>query len=234
MGSYKSGVFYVIPPDTLFFITITVIDWIDVFTREDYKRIIIESLDYCRRNKGLNLHAYVLMTNHIHLMVSHPDGKDAIARIIGDFKKYTSKRVVDEIIANPIESRKRWLLHHFDEEVIIANDDASCSISKINHGLRGNTGQQTHFTVPSTSKNNNRKSRHLWQRGYDVYCITNIKHLRQKLDYLHDNPVRAGIVAKPWHYIYSSCTNYCDKPSLIEIDFLDLGIDSPSSRGTSY
>lgn len=233
MGSYKSDVFYVIPPDTLFFITITVIDWIDVFTREDYKRIIIESLDYCRRNKGLNLHAYVLMTNHIHLMVSHPDGKDAIARIIGDFKKYTSKRVVDEIIANPIESRKRWLLHHFDEEVIIANDDATCSISKINHGLRGNTGQQTHFTVPDT-KNNNRKSRHLWQRGYDAYCITNIKHLRQKLDYLHDNPVRAGIVAKPWHYIYSSCTNYCDKPSLIEIDFLDLGIDSPSYRGTSY
>ena len=56
--------------DALHFITITVVGWVDVFTRMQYKDIIIESLKFCVQNKGLKLYAYVIMTNHLHLIVS--------------------------------------------------------------------------------------------------------------------------------------------------------------------
>ncbi len=52
--------------------------------------------------------------------------------------------------------------------------------------------------------------------------------MRQKIDYLHANPIRAGIVDKPWEYRYCSYRNYCGQKGLIEIDFLDLGIDDPT------
>lgn len=51
------------------FITATVVDWIDVFTRKAYKDCIIDSLEYCIEKKGMVVFGYVIMSNHIHLVV---------------------------------------------------------------------------------------------------------------------------------------------------------------------
>ena len=53
----------------VFFVTDTVVDWVDVFTRPIYKHIILESLEYCQQNKGLVIYAWVLMSNHLHAIV---------------------------------------------------------------------------------------------------------------------------------------------------------------------
>ena len=52
------------------FVTTTVVDWVDVFTRMQYKQIVVDSLQYCQQNKGLIVYSWVLMSNHLHLMVS--------------------------------------------------------------------------------------------------------------------------------------------------------------------
>ena len=53
-----------------YFLTLTVVEWVDVFSRKEYKNIFIESLKYCKEKKGLILHAYCIMTNHVHLIIS--------------------------------------------------------------------------------------------------------------------------------------------------------------------
>lgn len=92
------------------FITITVVDWVDVFIRLEYYRILAASLNYCIQNKGLRVHAYVYMTNHIHLIITSED--QALQDIIRDFKKFTSKRLI-EAIMEYTESRRVWLLKKF-------------------------------------------------------------------------------------------------------------------------
>ena len=57
----------------LYFTTTTVVDWMDVFTRPQYKHIIIDSLKYCQANKGLDIYAWVLMTNHLHMIIGMRD-----------------------------------------------------------------------------------------------------------------------------------------------------------------
>ncbi|HEX8546512.1 MAG TPA: transposase [Cytophagaceae bacterium] len=52
------------------FLTFAVVEWVDVFARSIYSDIIVESLGYCQQNKGLNIHAWCIMSNHIHLIVS--------------------------------------------------------------------------------------------------------------------------------------------------------------------
>jgi REP element-mobilizing transposase RayT len=74
------------------FITCTVVDWIDIFTRKIYKDIVISSLDYCIKEKGMLLFGYVIMSNHIHLIVQSKDGK--LSDLIRDFKKFTSKNIL--------------------------------------------------------------------------------------------------------------------------------------------
>lgn len=97
-------------PGGLYFITITVVDWVDVLTRPDYKEIIIDSLKHCQKEKGLMVHAYVIMSNHWHAIVSSEEVP--LENTIRDLKKFTSKQIVKTI--NQInESRRIWLLKKF-------------------------------------------------------------------------------------------------------------------------
>jgi REP element-mobilizing transposase RayT len=94
------------------FITFSVINWIDVFSREAYKEVFNESLKYCIDNKGLVLHAWVIMSNHVHLIASATPGYQ-LADIIRDMKKFTSRAIIAAIQDNIQESRKDWLLWMF-------------------------------------------------------------------------------------------------------------------------
>ena len=94
------------------FITPTVVDWIDVFTRPIYKEIIVDSLNYCIKNKGLVVYAWVIMSNQVHLVI---EGRNvALEDIMRDLKKHTSKKILKAIEENPQESRKAWMLWMFE------------------------------------------------------------------------------------------------------------------------
>lgn len=99
-------------PEGVYFITFAVQGWVDVFTRNQYKDIIVDNLDYCQKNKGLELFAWCLMTNHLHLIARADDGHK-LPDILRDFKKFTSKAVLRAIAENDRESRKEWLLNQF-------------------------------------------------------------------------------------------------------------------------
>ena len=94
----------------LHFITITVIGWIDLFVRRDYKELVLESLKFCQEEKGMKIYAWVIMTSHIHLIVSND--RDDLPSVIRDFKTFTSKGLTKLIKTIP-ESRREWMLKKF-------------------------------------------------------------------------------------------------------------------------
>ncbi|MBY0244519.1 MAG: transposase [Sphingobacteriaceae bacterium] len=93
---------------SIHFVTFTVHQWVDVFTRSIYIDELYKSLQYCQLNKGLEVYAYVIMTNHIHLIIRAKNNN--LSDVIRDFKKYTSKAIFNAINENAHESRKNWLL----------------------------------------------------------------------------------------------------------------------------
>lgn len=95
------------------FLTMTVVNWIDVFTRPVYKHIIVDALKYNQEKKGLIIYAWCLMSNHLHLIAEAEEGH-SLSDILRDFKKFTSKTIVKEIEDNPEESRKKWMLSEFE------------------------------------------------------------------------------------------------------------------------
>jgi len=108
-------------PEGAYFITFTVENWVDVFVRSEYKNILVESLAYCQKHKGLEIFAWCIMSSHAHLIVRAKEGTDCksapaflLPDIFRDFKKYASKEVVKAIEENPQESRKEWLLSMFE------------------------------------------------------------------------------------------------------------------------
>lgn len=74
--------------NAIHFITFAVVEWVDVFTRKDYKGILINSLIHCQKEKGLDVHAWVIMSNHVHFILSAKEGFK-LSNILCDFKKFT-------------------------------------------------------------------------------------------------------------------------------------------------
>jgi REP element-mobilizing transposase RayT len=102
-------------PEGLYFISFAVVGWLDVFTRNTYKDLFIESLVFCQKNKGLEIHAWCIMSSHVHLVFRSIKGQKP-ELLIGDLKRFTSKIIVKSIQENPRESRKEFLLDFFKKE----------------------------------------------------------------------------------------------------------------------
>jgi REP element-mobilizing transposase RayT len=97
-----------------YFITITIVDWVDLFTRECYVNILLDSIIYCQKYKGLEVYCYVIMPSHAHFILGC-DGK--LSNILRDLKEHTSKKIIAEIYENKQESRREWLLDKFSNGV---------------------------------------------------------------------------------------------------------------------
>jgi len=169
------------------FITFSVVEWIDVFSRKDYADIVVDSLRYCRANKGLRVHAWCIMSNHVHLIVSTTESYQ-LSGVLRDFKKFTSVSILKAISENNRESRKNWMLWIFRK---------------------------------AGEKNNRNKDFQFWQQdNHPIQCDIN-EILETRLQYLHENPVRANMVRREQDYVYSSGIDYyTDGKGLIEIDLL--------------
>ena len=171
--------------DKAHFVTITVVEWIDVFTRPNHKTTLINSLKYCQQQKGLEIYAFVLMPSHLHMLCRAKEGYE-LSSIIRDFKKFTSKKIIQNIQQEP-ESRREWMLELFAK---------ACRHLK----------REQEFKV--------------WQDGYHGEEIVSNKFIYQKLNYIHNNPVKDKIVEKPEDYLFSSARNYAVLDSLLEVELI--------------
>jgi REP element-mobilizing transposase RayT len=170
----------------LYFLTLQVVDWIDVFTRQRYRDIFLDSLRYCQQKKDLQIFAYVIMSNHVHLIVNSPMG--GLSATIGDLKKFTSKAIISSI-NEEVESRRDWMLGLFKK-----NADQH--------------QRNTEFQF--------------WTHENHAVVLYSNKFIEEKLTYLHNNPVRAGLVEKPENYLYSSARNYAGLTSNLDIELLSV------------
>ncbi|MCC8359857.1 REP-associated tyrosine transposase [Salinimicrobium sediminilitoris] len=89
------------------FLTATVVDWVDIFSRQIYRDCILDSLTYCVQNKGMVVYGYVIMTNHIHLIIKSEKGE--LSNLLRDFKKFTATKILEHL-QNCGESRREWIL----------------------------------------------------------------------------------------------------------------------------
>ena len=167
--------------DGVYFLTLTVVDWVDIFTRKIYKDLVVDSLRFCQERKGLILYAWVLMSNHLHLIASSQGSKN-VNLILGDFKKFTARQIMDSMVFAG-ESRAEWLKYRFEFH------------AKFDH----------------------QRETQIWQASNEPKEIYSPAFLNQKLTYLHDNPVRAGIVDYPEHYKYSSAIDYAGGTGLLDV-----------------
>ncbi len=168
-----------------YFLTFQVVGWADVFSRQTYRDILMDSFTYCRKNKGLELFAYVVMTNHVHAIMRSKDGD--LPGLVRDFKKHTSKLILTGIGNNDKESRRAWL------EMVFS--------------------YHAKFNKRAGDKQ-------LWTHDNHAVELGTIDMIDTRINYIHENPVRAGWVGNAEDYLYSRPRNYADLDAPIGIDMI--------------
>lgn len=168
------------PEGHIYYITTVVYARLPIFKRPSFIIPLYDSLNYYRYKQDFRLIGYVIMPDHLHLLIWSQD-KATVANVMRDFKTFTAKRIIRQA---EVEGNQNWL-EQFSR-----------------------AGQAT-----------GRSDHKVWQDSYWEVDIFSAKFVRQKLNYIHRNPVAAGLVDAPEAYPYSSYRNYAlDEEWLIEID----------------
>ncbi|MBC8235370.1 transposase [bacterium] len=155
---------------------------------EAYCHVVIDNLKFYRDKFKFNLYGFVIMSEHIHLLIQ-PSETANISKILEDMNKYIARQILSDLKAkgHPILQRLR-----------------------IKTRLR--KGHKPH------------EYRLFQKDDYDFNIFTPDK-LREKLQYIHENPVSAGLVSAAIEYPFSSARNYeLGDHSLIQLDELPLMI----------
>ncbi len=145
------------------FVTATIVGWLPVFTTAARCDILADSLAYCRTHKAMRIHAWVILDNHFHAILTAPD----LSRALADLKRHTSKRLMD----------------------LLKGEGCDCLLNQF-HYLR--------------APNKTTSSHQVWQEGFHPQAMVSDDIMLQKLDYIHNNPVKRGLVIAPEHWRYSS------------------------------
>ncbi|NOX09759.1 MAG: transposase [Gammaproteobacteria bacterium] len=165
----------IVNPELPHFVTCTVLHWIPVFTRPATVDIILDSLRYLMK-EGLKIYAYVILENHLHLVVQ----SEQLDRDLARFKSYTSRRLI------------QYLTEH----------NVSSILDQLAFYKKAHKGDRAY---------------QFWQEGFHPEWIQNGDILKQKIDYIHQNPVTRGYVDLAEHWRYSSARNYSGGQGLIEV-----------------
>lgn len=157
------------------YLTCSIVGWVDLFSRQVYRDMVLDSWRYCQQHKGFQVHAYTIMSNHLHLIAScrAPHRLEAAMR---DWKHFTATKILDYLkdTTQP-ESRREWLLYLF-----------------------------SYFAVGKKDK----QTYQVWQHDNHPIELYSEHVIAQKMDYIHLNAVRAGLVELPEHWQYSSAPFY--------------------------
>ena len=159
-----------------FFITTTFNDWIRLLINNEYYMIIINSILFCIKKYDVDVIAYVLMPNHIHLILFY-NNKVNVSGLLRDLKKYTSVKIREKLVQDGKESILDRLAYR-------------------------KNGQK--FKV--------------WKDRFDAVVILNKNILLTKMNYIHNNPVKSGLVERTQDWKYSSAGYYLtEKAGLLPI-----------------
>jgi REP element-mobilizing transposase RayT len=167
----------------LYFVSFATVNWIDVFTRQVYFDVLAESVSYCRKEKGMELYSYCFMPSHVPFIFR--SANEQPMELLRDFKRHTSKKILEAIENNPKESRKEWLLWMFER---------------------------------AGKKQGNISKYQFWQHHNKPIELWSEKVIKQKIDYIHNNPIASGFVTNAIDWKYSSARNFQDDTTILETD----------------
>ncbi|HUV52570.1 MAG TPA: transposase [Dehalococcoidia bacterium] len=167
------------------------------FENDEFLNILLEELKFYSKKNGFTLMGYVIMPDHVHLLLWWDKEEKpglSISKIMQVVKGATSRQIVDLVQTKGLE------------QTLQATHKESGTQRTCKREL-----QAIHESGIG-SKSHKRNLRHrIWQPGFYDFNVHSEEKLLEKLNYMHNNPVKAGLVSSPQDYKWSSFKEYFEE-----------------------
>jgi REP element-mobilizing transposase RayT len=167
--------YHILEPSAPHFLTCTAVNWLPLFAQPVNATILLDSLRFLQRERGLLIYGYVIMENHCHMVAAGP----ALTRSISSFKSFTARQIIDRM-----------------------RDRHSPALALLSW---------------SRARHKRDREYQVWQEGSHPEQINGDAMMLQKLEYIHNNPVKRGYVDDPQCWRYSSARNYAGREGLLDV-----------------
>ena len=171
-------------PNNTYFFTFTILGWCKIFLTDKYCQPIFKWFEYCQKNYQNKIQGYVVMPDHVHVLMFLSKKSPKPAILIMNAKRF----IAYELVSLLNRDNKTELLNYFKKHA--------------------RTQDRAHHKIFSD--------------GYDSLLVESHKFFLQKLNYIHNNPVRKGLSKEPEEYRYSSASNYVTGSGYYQIDIVDF------------
>jgi REP element-mobilizing transposase RayT len=187
-----------------YFVTNTIVEWKNMFIFRPYVKIIIDSWKHFVSERAIIFYAFTIMPSHLHY-VAHPTNPQyGIIEMQRDFKKFTSKRILAGLNYE-LDNGFFPTIDLFEQRKL----QRESAVELL--GLFKLIGKYS------------RQSHKVWMSEEKPIQINSEKFMRQKIDYIHFNPVKSNITSEPQAYPFSSARNYyLDDESIFKITKITL------------
>ena len=167
----------------VYYVTFSVVEWLPVFIDETTCKIIVDSLNFCIKQKYLRVNAYVIMPTHLHAILFDGEfNSDRLKHTLDDMRKFTGRQLLD------------YSAQHLPRSF--------AEVFKIHAGED--------------------RQRRFWQPTQHPIGVFSEKVWKQKVDYLHYNPCRKGLVFRPEDWRFSSALFWATRKEN-ELQLSDIG-----------
>ena len=170
-----------------FFITFTCHKWMDLIEITDSYDLVYKWLDHLK-SKGHKIIGYVIMPNHVHVLIDFIKTHQSINTIVGNGKRFMAYDIIKRLNGK-------------------GQSDILATLSK---------------NVEAKRKANN-KLHEVWKLSFDWKYCNSHKFLKQKLDYMHNNPCpgKWNLCKGPIDYLHSSAKHYAGELCTYVIDTIE-------------
>lgn len=159
------------------FVTCTVLHWLPLFTRQESVDIVLQCLRYLQQNDDFKLYAYVVLENHIHMVVQSND----IGKSMESFKKYTANELLK----------------------LLQKENVKTILDQLRFYKKAHRVDKIY---------------QIWEEGYHPKLMQTDAMMINKINYIHQNPVKRGYVDEATHWRYSSARDYEGMRGLIDVE----------------
>jgi REP element-mobilizing transposase RayT len=201
-------------PGHAHFVTANINQSISLFVVHDFCRILLDNVEFYRREHNFKLLGYVIILDHLHALV-YPQQDVPIRKILQNIEGYTAKQILERLRERPTGWNDLGGLIVPPERLKMA---CQTPAQRCLRNLRVPTLTDMQVIKPRTKG----QKHQVWQEGFYDFNVYTEEKLREKLNYMHNNPVAWGLVDDPGDYLYSSYWNYfdSDRDLPIEVDWL--------------
>jgi len=186
-------------PNELYFVTFTIAGWKHIFINNRYCNLIYKWFDYLRSDYENQIYGYVIMPNHVHILIQLSEKSPLLPKLIQNAKRFLAYDIVRLLKEDKVNGEAREGALRYKKEELLNN-------------FKGNL-----------KKGSNAKHR-IFKDKYNSLIIQSNRFFLEKLNYIHNNPCQEkwNLCDYPENYKYSSASNYITEKGNYEIGIMDF------------